>query len=322
MHIGSYSFRPRLLPSIAFVLVAAAMLALAFWQLRRADEKIALLAAAESAMSAPAVAIERLGESGEESLAAAASAYRKVRLTGCYDAVRQLLWDNRSHAGTPGFEAIIPLRLHSGRLALVNRGWLPLGPTRQDLPDLSLPQPAGRTAADVVADGDSTGQTGGRTGVGTRNTTGDDAGDDTGADTGRATAEARRSDRPEAGSDACVTIEGLFSRPSKGFMSGPAMTPPARWPRIIQYFDYPAIASAMGEPIIAGVVQLQQPDKPSARPEALVANWEPAASGPEKHYGYAFQWFAMATALTVLYFSLSLGKTAHADSDNDPEADD
>ena len=29
-------------------------------------------------------------------------------------------------------------------------------------------------------------------------------------------------------------------------------------------------------------------------------NWAPVVSGPETHYGYAFQWFAMATAVLVI----------------------
>ncbi len=264
MHIGPYIFKPRLFMSIGFLALFTSMIALAIWQLRRADEKIAILSAAESAMAAPAVALESLVTDKGSSLAVAAEAYRRVRLAGCYDDVRQFLWDNRSHAGSPGFEAITPLRLRSGKLALVNRGWLPLGQTRQDLPDLSF---AG-------------------------------AGPD----------------------DDCmpVDLEGLFTRPSKGLMSGPAMAPPTTWPRIIQFFDYEMIAAALGEPIVPGVVQLQQASAPSSRPEALAANWQPAASGPEKHYGYAFQWFAMATALTVIYIVLNTVNTRRPASDTDP----
>lgn len=284
MHIGPYRFKPRLFMTVGYLVIVACMIALAFWQLRRADEKIALLSAAESAQAAPAVDLDVLAVAGEEGLAAAAKAYRRVRLIGCYDDVRQFLWDNRSHSGSPGFEAITPLKLQSGRLALVNRGWLPLGSSREDLPDLTLERSITRRQDDPSTQGSNT----------------------------------RQNVSSPTKPGACVTVVGLFTRPSKGLMSGPAMAPPTNWPRIIQYFDYDAVAGALGEPIVAGIVQLQQVSSPSARPEALIANWQPAASGPEKHYGYAFQWFAMATALTVLYVMLNTVKSGRPESaDND-----
>ncbi|MDG9666445.1 SURF1 family protein [Hahella sp. CR1] len=36
------------------------------------------------------------------------------------------------------------------------------------------------------------------------------------------------------------------------------------------------------------------------QPGALMTVWEPVVMGPEKHYGYAVQWFAMALALVAL----------------------
>ena len=230
---------------VIYLIVVSLMVALALWQLQRADEKIDMLSAAERARQVPAVAIDTVTDP-----AVAAATYRRVTATGCYVQGRQFLWDNRSHDGQPGFEVITPLRLASGGLALVNRGWLPMGPTRDDLPDLQI---------------------GGKQPM-------------------------------------CVTLEGSLTRPSRGFMSGPAVAAAGSWPRILQYFDYPALETALGEPIVPGVVQLGQSGAPSSRPEALIANWQPTASGPERHYGYAFQWFAMATALTVLFVVLNTRK--------------
>lgn len=112
-----------------------------------------------------------------------------------------------------------------------------------------------------------------------------------------------------------ITTTGLFSRPSKGFASGDAFDIGEPWPRVLRYFDYQAIEQALGSPVLAGVVQPQQKgvgytDKRNTdtgstdnkRPDYYTANWEPVASiGPERHYGYAFQWYAMAAALTILY---------------------
>ena len=38
-----------------------------------------------------------------------------------------------------------------------------------------------------------------------------------------------------------------------------------------------------------------------AASEGLLRDWPEVASGVEKHYGYAFQWFGLAGLITVLY---------------------
>lgn len=278
MRLGSRRFAPRWWATALYLLVAVAMLALARWQLLRADEKIALLENAARSRAAPAVALDRLDD-----VEAAAEAYRRVRVDGRWLGERQLLWDNRAHAGRAGYEVITPLRLDDGRLALVNRGWIAPGPTRETLPDVALP-PA------------------------------------------------------TAGTD--VSLEGLLSRPSKGFASGAALAPSGAWPRVLQYFDYAAIEAALGEPIVPAVVQAQVAEDSGAfagarrganeplpeplpgaspgeavRAALLVPNWRPAASGPEKHYGYAFQWFAMATALTAVFVVVNLSRNESDESE-------
>lgn len=112
-----------------------------------------------------------------------------------------------------------------------------------------------------------------------------------------------------------VSIEALLSRPSKGFASGEAIPDEGPWPRLLQFFDYEAIAAVLGEPVLPVVVQVQalatSGDEVmvyTPRPEWLKANWQPAASGPAKHYSYAFQWFAMAFALTLIFIFVNTHK--------------
>ncbi|MBI2772735.1 MAG: SURF1 family protein [Burkholderiales bacterium] len=45
-------------------------------------------------------------------------------------------------------------------------------------------------------------------------------------------------------------------------------------------------------------LSVQQTGAPS---EGLLRDWPRAASGVEKHYGYAFQWFALAALIATLY---------------------
>lgn len=257
MRLGSRQFSPRLWAVLSYLAVLSCMLWLGNWQLNRAALKVTLQASAQAAQQADAVPIQSVTDWEE-----AAAVYQRVSVQGRYDDQHQLLWDNRTFKGQAGFEVITPLVLADGSQVLVNRGWIAPGESRQDLPDVSL---------------------------------------------------------PEGAEDALVAIEGVLSRPSKGFASGDAVPADGSWPRLLQYFDYAQIGQRLGAPVLPVVVQAQalstdarQATVFSQRPEWLEANWQPAASGPAKHYSYAFQWFAMATALSVIFVALNTRKTALA----------
>jgi surfeit locus 1 family protein len=61
-----------------------------------------------------------------------------VRIEGRYDAAHQLLLDNITRDGRPGYEVLTPLDLADGRTLLVNRGWVPFSGYRDRLPDVRL----------------------------------------------------------------------------------------------------------------------------------------------------------------------------------------
>jgi len=266
MRIGNRRFAPALWAVMLYVFVLSCMLWLGMWQLERAALKVSMQTAAEAAMQAEPPPLPSV-----DNIAVAASQYQRARLTGTYDPERQFLWDNRTHKGRAGYEVISLLRLESGALALVNRGWIAPGANRQQLPDVALPTSA----------------------LGVN-----------------------------------VTIEGYLSQPSKGFASGDAITGEKQWPRLLQFFDYEAISLAVGEPIVPAIVQAQALDTDSStqlvltsRPEWLEANWQPAATGPAKHYSYAFQWFAMALALTGIFLVVNTRKAQSGRSQDDTPSD-
>jgi len=120
-----------------------------------------------------------------------------------------------------------------------------------------------------------------------------------------------------------VSIEGLLSKPSKGFASGRAVETIGPWPRILQYFDYDAMGSVLNEPLLPVVVQPQSVAADglsvtsySDRDEWLQANWQPAASGPSKHYSYAFQWYAMACALCGIFVIVNTRRQSRTASES------
>ncbi|MAZ88843.1 MAG: hypothetical protein CL693_14495 [Cellvibrionaceae bacterium] len=67
------------------------------------------------------------------------------------------------------------------------------------------------------------------------------------------------------------------------------------WPKRIQQVNHSAMAEMVGQFLHQGIVQIDPADK-----LALTTLWRDVNVQPQKHTGYAVQWFAMAFALLVL----------------------
>jgi surfeit locus 1 family protein len=90
-----------------------------------------------------------------------------------------------------------------------------------------------------------------------------------------------------------VEIEGRIAPPParlyefRGAESGP----------IRQNLDIAAFAAETGLKLVG--VSVQQVAPPAS--EGLLRDWPRPGSGSETNYGYAFQWWAMSTAIAILY---------------------
>ncbi|HEY0962425.1 MAG TPA: SURF1 family protein [Pseudomonadales bacterium] len=105
------------------------LLSLGSWQLRREQEKLQLQEQYAARESEAPVSLAALDPDADLQ-------YRRVEFSGEYDNAHSFLLDNRIHQGQVGYEAITPVLTTNGGLVLVNRGWLPQGATRADLPEL------------------------------------------------------------------------------------------------------------------------------------------------------------------------------------------
>ncbi len=65
---------------------------------------------------------------------------------------------------------------------------------------------------------------------------------------------------------------------------------------IVQFIPLPHFAKALPDKTYKGLMQQIDPAS-----EGLQRDWYEPASGVEKHYGYAFQWFALCALVLVLY---------------------
>jgi len=132
----SWSFRPSLWSVLAAVAGCALTVYLGLWQLHRGDQKKALdRQYAEAAAQPPR-------QLTAATAPAASLAAIRVSVHGAYLADRQLLLDDQVRGSTPGYDVWTPLRLDDGHLLMVNRGWVPAGASRRELPPLPVPAEA------------------------------------------------------------------------------------------------------------------------------------------------------------------------------------
>ncbi len=126
--------RPRLLPTLAMLLLVPSFISFGQWQWRKAAEKQSLQSLLDSRSAEPAVQMP-LTAADTESLR-----YRQVVARGTYDAQRQILIDNRIHREQAGYHVLTPLRLEGSDMhVLINRGWVPALADHNRWPQVTTP---------------------------------------------------------------------------------------------------------------------------------------------------------------------------------------
>ena len=106
-----------------------------------------------------------------------------------------------------------------------------------------------------------------------------------------------------------VTVLGRAGwLPRPGMRMGNAITNYGRWPTIAVFPTVEDIELAL-ERDIQSVVLLMEPDIE----DGFLRQWTPNEIGPARHFGYAFQWFAMAAVLSGLLIWNNLRRRAGND---------
>lgn len=228
-------FKANLFLSLLAILVLALLLRLGLWQLDRAQEKQNLLDAQSARIQLEPTDIMLLGKYDEN------SRYLPVSLTGILDNQHQILIDNQVKQGVAGYFVLAPVKLANGLSVLLNRGWVPLGNNRQELPDVSTQLKS-------------------------------------------------------------ISVIGRVDNfPSVGIKLKGADYLTEGWPAVTQVVDTEKVAQRLGYAVLPFQVLLS-----AEEPNGYDRQWQPMKMGPEKHHGYAFQWFALATAWIIIYFVLTI----------------
>jgi surfeit locus 1 family protein len=127
--IGSRTFAPRPFTTLLTIVLIVMLVSLGRWQLQRAADKRVLydeFAAGRDAAYPIDLRTPKVAR------------YSQVEASGHYDGARQILIDNMFNAERAGYFVITPFALQGGGWVLVNRGWVPFGPTRADRPAIPV----------------------------------------------------------------------------------------------------------------------------------------------------------------------------------------
>jgi len=109
--------------SIFFTLL---FISLGFWQIERAESKALKMKAFNEMQKSPPIALTNLS-----------AAWSRVFVEGFYDSSRQVLIDNQINDGQVGYKIYTPFYFDD-KAIFVDRGWIPRGKTRSELPDIGF----------------------------------------------------------------------------------------------------------------------------------------------------------------------------------------
>lgn len=90
------------------------------------------------------------------------------------------------------------------------------------------------------------------------------------------------------------SVSGVVYVPIRGYAIGEAISDADSWPAVSLYLDLEAFAARLQQPLQPVVLVVDKADK-----NALIPIWTPVVSGPERHWGYAAQWFGLALVLMI-----------------------
>jgi len=203
------------------------------WQLRRADEKTALIAERAEHQALPPVSLNQLPQQQSQ------LRYRRVALTGSFDAAHCFLLDNQVYQGHVGYEIICPFVEAAAQVVLVSRGFVVAPPLRTQLPVIP----------EVIAP---------------------------------------------------ISIHGEVYLPTGEQVLLADLQAADEWPRVVQSAAVDYLQSQLGAALktpafYPWIVRLD-----ADSPALLEPHWQVVNLSPEKHTGYAVQWFAMAATLVLI----------------------
>jgi surfeit locus 1 family protein len=240
MQTGRWTFQPGVVPTLATLALFPLLLALGFWQLERADQKQQMFDAYVARTGLSPIDLNQeisLREAGDAML------WRQCVVSGHYTGGEVFLLDNQVLKGVPGYFVFTPFVIDgTDTWIMVNRGWVPAGNYRDELPEVLTPE------GSVVVNG------------------------------------------------------AIHPFPAATMLLG-GETAEQVGPGIsrMQTMDPGVLEDTLNHKLLPYVILLA-----ASSPTGYVREWPVPGSGMERHMGYAFQWFALAAVLMIIFLSVNL----------------
>lgn len=134
IRLGSYTFSPKLIPTVVTLLLLYLLFSLGQWQLSRAQFKESLKQQIESRQQLSPVPLSLLPVAEQD------QQFMPVEVSGRFHPNKSFLLDNKVQEMKAGFEVITPFEVENGGWLLVNRGWVPQTASRQIAPVFETPE--------------------------------------------------------------------------------------------------------------------------------------------------------------------------------------
>lgn len=218
---------------LAFVLIAL-FTTLGLWQLSRAHQKQSLLQSFAARTLHTPFSARDLNTIGDWR-------FYRVTLVGTFDNKHTFLLDNKTYQRRIGYEVYTPFHARGMKEAiLVNRGFIPMGKSRQELPEIK----------DIKGE---------------------------------------------------VTLTGMLNLPPLYVTLGKIIDPiKISWPLRVEFINIADLANILKEHLYPYTVVMAPSDT-----RAYDITWQVLSMTPERHLGYAVQWFALALTLLILFVALN-----------------
>lgn len=237
LNVGAYTFSPGVFVTLLTIALVTLTYSLGQWQLSRAQYKDNLQQKIAERQYMAAISYKQLPYEESERV------FQPVRFEGHYDSEHSILLDNRIVDRVVGYEVFTPFTMDNDVTILINRGFIPLGKSRQVLPEFETPENK-------------------------------------------------------------VVIKGLMEKtPSKVLVLSENPHQNIQWPAVMQYIDIGELETKLNIRLMSMVVRLAENEPGGLEYHQPVVNLNSA-----KNNGYAFQWFAMMSAILSLYFVVNTKK--------------
>lgn len=132
LHLWGYNFTPKIFHILITLLLLTLLLSLGNWQLNRAAYKRTLLAEYQNRIKGAPLHLSDLNQKQKN------INFLPILVNGHFDNAHQFLLDNKIYQHQVGYQVLTPLVINqSHKIILINRGWIPAGESRHQLPVIS-----------------------------------------------------------------------------------------------------------------------------------------------------------------------------------------